>query len=175
MVVVTGERRKEQKAQAMWTAVTEGRGEPRLFAAHKATPKPWSDTYREKSICSSNIIFLLLSGWLRDWHLPKKPLHQLPMVLTRSSAEWIIFLVWVLKPDQSEKSKEKFPLALRSLPNPVGSTQADVMVRAKSAPSQHPWANSWFASASLYLITLIVFKTPQYSKVYLHLKTMSHF
>lgn len=42
-------------------------------------------------------------------------------------------------------------------------------------PPSAPLANSWFASVSLYLITLIVFKTPQYSKVYLHLKIMSHF
>ena len=40
--------------------------------------------------------------------------------------------------NHSEKSKEKFPLALRSLPNPVGYTQADVMARANSAPSQCP-------------------------------------
>ena len=143
MVVVIGEKRKEQKAKRLYGQQSQKfpKGEPRLFAAHKATPKPWSDTYGEKSmflLTPSNIIFLLLSEWLRDWHLPEKPLHQLPMVLTRSSSEWIIFLVWVLKPDHSEKSKEKFPLALRSLPNPVGYTQADVMARANSAPSQCP-------------------------------------
>lgn len=142
MVVVTGEKRKEQKAQATWTAVTEGQRGTKAFCSSQGYTKTLIRHLWGKInmflLTPSNIIFLLLSGWLRDCHLPKKPLRQLPTVLTRSSAEWIIFLVCVLKPDHSEKSKEKFPLALRSLPNPVGYTQADVMARANSAPSQCP-------------------------------------
>lgn len=79
---------------------------PRLFTAHKPTSKPWSETYGElvytPLLIPSNIIFLLLLGWLTDWHVSRKPLHQLPTVLTWSSAERIIFSVWILKPDHSE-------------------------------------------------------------------------
>lgn len=82
----------------------------------------------------SNIIFLLLSGWLETAISWKH--RRLPAVLTRSSSgNRSSFLSWpFLKLDHSRSQRKSSHWLFEDLPDLWSYTQADVMYRANSAP-----------------------------------------